>query len=132
MRGEPEQVYQLSIKVNTMQQLLTQSSRKAELVNEQLGVLLRHTFADEKESTLKKFDELPLQVKADILRSYKDEMKNGFIPYSSLQRVKPKEQTSSKPMKKLNPIHFSIDYQPHRRIFHTSSEDEHQVNCLSN
>jgi hypothetical protein len=80
MRGEPEQVYQLSIKVNTMQQLLTQSSRKAELVNEQLGVLLRHTFADEKESTLKKFDELPLQVKADILRSYKDELKNGFIP----------------------------------------------------
>ncbi|MFC6038965.1 MobQ family relaxase [Paenisporosarcina macmurdoensis] len=80
MRGEPEQVYQLSIKVNTMQQLLTQSSRKAELVNEQLGVLLRHTFADEKESTLKKYDVLPLQVKADILRSYKDELKNGFIP----------------------------------------------------
>lgn len=80
MRGEPEQVYKLSIKVNTMQQLLTQSSRKAELVNEQLGVLLRHTFADEKESVLKKFDELPLQVKADILRSYKDELKNGFIP----------------------------------------------------
>jgi hypothetical protein len=80
MRGEPEQVYQLSIKVNTMQQLLTQSSRKAELVNEQLGVLLRDTFADEKESTLKEFDELPLQVKADILRSYKDELMNGFIP----------------------------------------------------
>ena len=80
MRGEPEQVYQLSIKVNTMQQLLTQSSRKAELVNEQLGVLLRHIFADEKESTLKNFDELPLQVKADILRSYKDELKKGFIP----------------------------------------------------
>ncbi|MDX1805397.1 MAG: MobQ family relaxase [Paenisporosarcina sp.] len=80
MRGEPEQVYQLSIKVNTMQQLLTQSIRKAELVNEQLGVLLRHIFADEKESTLKNFDELPLQVKADILRSYKDELKKGFIP----------------------------------------------------
>ncbi|PUB12213.1 MobQ family relaxase [Paenisporosarcina sp. OV554] len=80
MRGEPEKVYQLSIKVNTMQQLLTQSSRKAELVNEQLGVLLRHTFADEKESTLKKLDDLPFQVKADILRSYKDDLKKGFIP----------------------------------------------------
>ena len=80
MRGEPEKVYQLSIKVNTMQQLLTQSSRKAELVNEQLGVLLRTTFADEKESTLKKLDDLPFQVKADILRSYKDDLKKGFIP----------------------------------------------------
>ncbi len=80
MRGEPEQVYQLSIKVNTMQQLLTQSSRKAEVVNEQLGVLICDKFADEKESTLKQIDALPLQVKADILRYYKDELKNGLEP----------------------------------------------------
>ncbi|MBU0904826.1 MAG: MobA/MobL family protein [Firmicutes bacterium] len=80
MRGEPDKVYSLSIKLNTMQQLLIQSSRKAELVNEQLGLLLRHTFTDERESTLKPIDALPLQVKADILRYYKDELKNGFKP----------------------------------------------------
>ena len=78
-REEPEKVYQLSIKLNTMQQLLTLSSHKAELVNEQLRTLIRYVFADEKDSILNSLDGLPLQVKTDILRHYKDESKKGFI-----------------------------------------------------
>jgi len=79
-RGEPETVYQLSIKLNTMQQLLTQSSRKAELINEQMGDLIRTTFSYEKETILSQLDALPFQVKADILRHYTDELKKGSIP----------------------------------------------------
>lgn len=79
-RREPEKVYQLSIKLNTMQQLLTQSSRKAELISEQMDALIRTAFSDEKCSVLNHLDELPYQVKADILRHYSDELKKGFIP----------------------------------------------------
>lgn len=79
-RGEPETVYQLSIQLNAMQQLLTQSNQKAELLNEQLGGLLRELFTHEKDSVLLKLDEVPIQVKADILRYYKDELTKGFIP----------------------------------------------------
>ena len=63
-----------------MQQLLIQSSRKAELVNEQLEGLLHELFCDEKDSVLTKLDSMPLQVKADILRFYKDELKKGYVP----------------------------------------------------
>jgi len=79
-KGEPELIFNLSVKLNTLQQLIEQNSRKAELVNEQLGLLLRNTFADEKDVVLTKLDELPLQVKADILRHYKDDWKDGSIP----------------------------------------------------
>ena len=80
-RGEPDKSYQLSIKLNTMQQLLNQSSRKAELVNEQLEGLLHELFCDEKDSVLTKLDSMPLQVKADILRIYKDELKQRVCSF---------------------------------------------------
>lgn len=79
-RGEPARVYQLSIKLNTTVQLLNQSTRKAELINDQLGELIRNRFANEKESLLTKIEEAPLQVKLDILRHYKSEVAKGFIP----------------------------------------------------
>ncbi|PZX01274.1 MobA/MobL family protein [Psychrobacillus insolitus] len=79
-RRELDKIYHLSIKLNTMQQLLVQSSRKAELVNKQLEGLLHKLFYDEKDSVLTRLDSMPLQVKADILRFYKDELKKGYVP----------------------------------------------------
>lgn len=79
-RGEPDRVYQLSVKLNTMVQLLNQSIRKTELINDQLGQLIRNRFVDEKESLLTKIAGMPLQVKADILLNYKVEMEKGFVP----------------------------------------------------
>ncbi|MFJ7828527.1 MobQ family relaxase [Psychrobacillus sp. NPDC096623] len=79
-RGEPDQVYQLSIKLNTMVQLLNQSTRKAKLIDVQLGQLISSRFADERESLLTKLEGVPLQVKADILRHYKVELSRGFSP----------------------------------------------------
>ena len=79
-RGEPDRVYQLSIKLNTTVQLLNQSTRKAELINDQLGQLIRSRFASEKEPLLTKVEGVPLQVKLDILRHYKGEGSKGFNP----------------------------------------------------
>lgn len=79
-RGEPDQVYQLSVKLNTMVQLLNQSTRKADLINVLLGQLISNRFADEIESLLTKIEGMPLQVKADILLNYKVEMEKGFVP----------------------------------------------------
>src|SRR5690606_8241889 len=61
-RGEPDRVYQLSIKLNTTVQLLNQSTQKADLINDQLGQLIRNRFANEKESLLTKIEEVPFQV----------------------------------------------------------------------
>ncbi|MEK3981576.1 MobQ family relaxase [Psychrobacillus sp. FSL K6-2836] len=79
-RGEPDRVYQLSVKLNTMVQILDQSIRKAALINDQLGQLIASRFANEKESLLIKIEEMPLQVKADILLNHKVEMEKGFVP----------------------------------------------------
>ncbi|MFX3675373.1 MAG: MobQ family relaxase [Paenisporosarcina sp.] len=79
-RGEPDCVYQLSLKLNTTVQLLNLSIRKAELINNQLGQLIASRFADEKESLLIKIEGMPLQVKMDILRHYKAEVGKGITP----------------------------------------------------
>lgn len=78
--GESDLVYHLSVKLNTMVQLLNQTTRKAELINIQLGRLINSRFADERESLLTKIEGMPLQVKADILRHYKVEVSRGFKP----------------------------------------------------
>ena len=77
-RGEPDHVYLLSVKLNTTVQLLNQSTRKAELINDQLGQLIRSRFVNEKESLLTKIDGIPIQVKMDILQHYKVEISKGF------------------------------------------------------
>ena len=79
-RGEPDRVYQLSVKLNTTVQLLNQSTRKAELINEQLEQVIRNRFANEKESLLTKIEGVPLQVKLDILRHYKVKVGIGVNP----------------------------------------------------
>ena len=79
-RGEPDRVYQLSVKLNTTVQLLNHSTRKAELINDQLGQLIRSRFTNEKKALLTKIEGVQLQVKADILRHYKDEVSKGFNP----------------------------------------------------
>ena len=79
-RGKPDLVYQLSLKLNTMVQLVNQSIQKGELINDQLGQLILSRFASEKESLLTKIEVMPLQVKIDILRHYKVEVSKGVTP----------------------------------------------------
>ena len=98
-RGEPDRVYQLSIKLNTTVQLLNQSTQKADLINDQLGQLIRTRFANEKESLLTKIEEVPLQVKLDILRHYKVEVSKGFVPSLKSCILFSKEQESNRSTK---------------------------------
>lgn len=93
-RSNLNAIYQTSIKLNTAQQLIERYEAKVKHMDRELNALIRETFPQAKEKLLTNVEQLPLEMKTDLLKHFTQQNKLTKAPtLKACLQVAKKEQS---------------------------------------